>query len=55
MTKNFHLYFLCRATGLSGIVHPHRSTEVFIMNESTKEQIQQSIAAYGALLRHINH
>ena len=24
------------------------------MNETTKEQIQQSIAAYGALLKHIN-
>jgi len=24
------------------------------MSEATKEQIQQSIAAYGALLKHIN-
>jgi len=24
------------------------------MNETTKEQIQQSMAAYGALLKHIN-
>jgi len=24
------------------------------MSETTKEQIQQSIAAYGALLKHIN-
>jgi len=24
------------------------------MNETTKEQIQQSMAAYGTLLKHIN-
>ena len=35
-------------------INPFDSTEVICMNETTKEQIQQSINAYGALLKHIN-
>jgi len=32
----------------------YKCTEVLFMSETTKEQIQQSMAAYGALLKHIN-
>ena len=33
---------------------PHTYGGYLIMSETTKEQIQQSMAAYAALLKHIN-